>query len=84
MNHSLHTAIIDRAGRIAANIEGNQFAADQLASGPGADSDEQVIVPRVQLEARRRPHGHAGWQPVRHFSRQVAYWGCGVFFSFSA
>jgi protein SCO1 len=31
MNHSLHTAIIDRAGRIAANIEGNQFTADQLA-----------------------------------------------------
>jgi protein SCO1/2 len=31
MNHSLHTAIIDRQGRLAANIEGNQFTADQLA-----------------------------------------------------
>jgi protein SCO1/2 len=31
MNHSLHTVIIDRAGRVAANIEGNQFTADQLA-----------------------------------------------------
>ena len=30
MDHSLHTAIIDRQGRIVANIEGNQFTADQL------------------------------------------------------
>jgi protein SCO1/2 len=30
MNHSLHTAIIDRQGKVAANIEGNQFTADQL------------------------------------------------------
>jgi protein SCO1/2 len=30
MNHSLHTAILDRRGRIVANIEGNQFTADQL------------------------------------------------------
>jgi protein SCO1/2 len=30
MNHSLHTAIIDRKGRLVTNIEGNQFTADQL------------------------------------------------------
>jgi protein SCO1/2 len=30
MNHSLHTAIIDRRGKLVANIEGNQFTADQL------------------------------------------------------
>jgi len=30
MNHSLHTAIIDRQGKIVANIEGNQFTARQL------------------------------------------------------
>jgi protein SCO1/2 len=30
MDHSLHTAIIDRQGKLAANIEGNQFTADQL------------------------------------------------------
>jgi protein SCO1 len=30
MNHSLHTAIINRKGRVVANIEGNQFTADQL------------------------------------------------------
>jgi protein SCO1/2 len=30
MNHSLHTAIIDRHGKVVANIEGNQFTADQL------------------------------------------------------
>src|SRR5947207_3877433 len=30
MNHSLHTAIIDRHGKMVANIEGNQFTAGQL------------------------------------------------------
>jgi len=30
MNHSLHTAIIDRNGKLVANIEGNQFTAEQL------------------------------------------------------
>jgi protein SCO1/2 len=30
VNHSLHSAIIDRRGRLVANIEGNQFTADQL------------------------------------------------------
>jgi protein SCO1/2 len=30
MNHSLRTAIIDRQGKVAANIEGNEFTSDQL------------------------------------------------------
>jgi protein SCO1/2 len=30
MNHSLHTAVIDRSGKLVANIEGNQFTAEQL------------------------------------------------------
>ena len=30
MNHSSHTAVIDRDGRLLANIEGNQFTASQL------------------------------------------------------
>jgi protein SCO1/2 len=30
MDHSLHTALIDRQGKLVANIEGNQFTADQL------------------------------------------------------
>jgi protein SCO1/2 len=30
MNHSLHTAIINRRGRLVANIEGNRFTTDQL------------------------------------------------------
>jgi protein SCO1 len=30
MDHSLHTAIIDRRGKLVANIEGNQFTAEQL------------------------------------------------------
>ena len=30
MNHSVRTAVIDRGGRLIANIEGNQFTAAQL------------------------------------------------------
>jgi protein SCO1/2 len=30
MDHSLHTAIIDRKGKLVANIEGNQFTPEQL------------------------------------------------------
>ena len=30
MSHSLHTAILDRKGKVAANLEGNQFTVDQL------------------------------------------------------
>jgi protein SCO1/2 len=30
LNHSLHTAVIDRAGTLTANIEGNRFTAEQL------------------------------------------------------
>jgi protein SCO1/2 len=30
MTHSLHTVVIDRQGKLAANIEGNQFTATQL------------------------------------------------------
>jgi protein SCO1/2 len=30
LDHSVRTAFIDRAGRLAANIEGNQFSANQL------------------------------------------------------
>ena len=41
MNHSLHTAIIDRQGKLVANIEGNQFTADQLG-----DLMESVLDPR--------------------------------------
>jgi protein SCO1/2 len=30
MNHSLHTAIIDQKGKLVANLEGNEFSAQQL------------------------------------------------------
>ena len=30
MDHSLHTAIINRQGKLVANLEGNQFTAEQL------------------------------------------------------
>ena len=30
MNHSLHTALLDRQGKMVVNVEGNNFTADQL------------------------------------------------------
>lgn len=30
LSHSLHTAVVDRSGRLLANIEGNQFTPEQL------------------------------------------------------
>jgi protein SCO1/2 len=30
MDHSLHTVVIDRQGKLVANVEGNQFTATQL------------------------------------------------------
>lgn len=30
LTHSLHTVVVDRRGRLAANFEGNEFTADQL------------------------------------------------------
>jgi len=42
LTHSLHTAVIDRQGKLVANLEGNQFTAEQLG-----DLVETVI---------RRPH----------------------------
>jgi protein SCO1/2 len=39
MNHSLRTAIIDRRGRMLANIEGNRFTSDQLGDLVNASLD---------------------------------------------
>jgi protein SCO1/2 len=30
LTHSLHTIVIDRQGKLAANFEGNEFTAEQL------------------------------------------------------
>jgi protein SCO1 len=30
LTHSLHTAVIDRKSKLVANVEGNQFTAEQL------------------------------------------------------
>ena len=46
MNHSLHTAIIDRDGKMVANIEGNQFTADQLSDLTKAVLDSRIRIRR--------------------------------------
>ena len=46
MYHSLHTALIDRNGKLLANIEGNQFTAEQLG-----DLVQSVLRPTPQPAA---------------------------------
>jgi protein SCO1 len=54
MDHSLHTAIINRQGKLVANIEGNQFTAGQLgdlvqtvlSSPNGSDARSQTRLAR--------------------------------------
>ena len=60
MSHSLHTAVIDRSGRLVANIEGNQFTADQLG-----DLVETVLNQPRNGTARPPSHaaGNAGPGP---------------------
>jgi protein SCO1/2 len=48
MNHSLHTAIINRDGKLASNLEGNEFSAQQLG-----DLVEAVLTDKV-AETRHR------------------------------
>jgi protein SCO1 len=53
MDHSLHTAIIDREGRLVANLEGNQFTAEQLGD-------------LVQTVMNRRNADASGQTPLAH------------------
>lgn len=44
VDHSLHTAIIDRRGRLVANLEGNEFSAQQLGDLVQAVVDAQAAA----------------------------------------
>jgi protein SCO1/2 len=55
MNHSLHTAVLDRTGRVAANIEGNQFTADQLADLVQTVMDRQSATEGTNAIGVHRP-----------------------------
>ena len=48
LTHSLHTVVIDRSGRLAANLEGNHFSVQQLG-----DLVEQVMDERVAARVGR-------------------------------
>ena len=50
MNHSLHTVVIDRQGKMVANIEGNQFTVEQLA-----DLVRTVLDDKSAKEISARP-----------------------------
>ncbi len=61
MNHSLHTVVIDRHGKLVANLEGNQFTADQLA-----DLVQIVLTPKSggQRSGPMRLAHNEGLEPV--------------------
>lgn len=46
LTHSFHTVVVDREGRLAANLEGNQFTAEQLGD----------LVETVLRRPDRNPH----------------------------
>jgi protein SCO1/2 len=54
LTHSLHTVVIDRRGRLVANIEGNQFTAEQLGDLVEATLDEK---PATVSAAHSAPAG---------------------------
>ena len=55
MDHSLHTVLIDRQGKLVANIEGHQFTAAQLGDRPSASSaTETSTSPGVMRSTRGR------------------------------
>lgn len=51
MDHSLHTAVIDRQRKLVANIEGNQYSAEQLG-----DLVETVLNRPPTADKTRRAH----------------------------
>jgi protein SCO1/2 len=57
LTHSLHTVVIDRQGRLVANIEGNQFTAEQLGDLVEATMAEK---PAIVSTAHSVPAGHSG------------------------
>jgi protein SCO1/2 len=50
MNHSLHTAVINRERKLVANIEGNQYSAEQLG-----DLVETVLAGQQKRQASIDP-----------------------------
>ena len=53
MNHSLHTAVIDRQRKLVANIEGNQYSAEQLG-----DLVQTVLNDSEDRSWRLKPQAH--------------------------
>jgi protein SCO1/2 len=51
MDHSLHTAIINRQGKLVANLEGNQFTAEQLG-----DLVQTVLIRRRSGDVSSQTH----------------------------
>jgi protein SCO1/2 len=47
LTHSFHTVVIDREGHLAANLEGNQFTADQLGDMVGTVLHRPYQAPRT-------------------------------------
>lgn len=60
MNHTLHTAVIDRRQKLVANIEGNQFTADQLADLVATVLSQRTENPAPHLRIAHNSGGQDG------------------------
>jgi len=49
MDHSLHTAVIDRDGKLVANIEGNKYTAEQLGDLVNSVLNQKSVHPEMQF-----------------------------------
>jgi hypothetical protein len=70
MNHSLRTAVIDRTGRLAGRIEGNEYTAAQLAATSSRISCDRHVrsaaAPVMGCRVRTLMRHHAASKRLAH------------------
>jgi hypothetical protein len=54
MSHSLHTVVIDHRGNLAANLEGNEFTADQLGDLLQSVLDREPVLSARNVQSKKR------------------------------
>ena len=52
MSHSLHTVVVDRRGNLAANLEGNEFTADQLGDLLQSVLDREPLLAARNVQSK--------------------------------
>jgi hypothetical protein len=81
LTHPFHTVVIDRSGRLAANVLGNQFAATQLGDlvqtvlgkEQALESSTQEKIGQARPENSRTPAPGLRPRQLRTFSLGAGY-----------